>query len=248
MFVSANFLAIQYGVDDEIARFFADREPPADNLYWKDKLLYLRPQPGWLFIPLIVDLFYKCGISKAALLGDEFVTVMEQIGHISALEETGQLSQKQAIETCMELVRSKKTNDTYFNNLAEFMVKDNRSVFDKLATPFKALHRGDIFLFALCVLHFEEELQEKLVSFWFALISTLLLLDDADDMTNDKETGDPNAFIESGLSREGLQQIVNLVRKNLQLIGSINKSMAAKLDQGYTSLYKLPSINKLLNQ
>jgi hypothetical protein len=56
MFVSAGFLGIQYGVDDKIGKFFVDRDPPAENLYWKDKLMYLRVEPGWLFIPLIVEL------------------------------------------------------------------------------------------------------------------------------------------------------------------------------------------------
>lgn len=248
MFVSANFLAIQYGVDDEIARFFADREPPANNLYWKDKLLYLRPQPGWLFIPLIVDLLYKNGIAKSELLGEEFISVMEQVGHISALEETRQLNREEAIAACRALVNNKAKNKTYFKNLVAFMEGQVPNAFAPLATPFKALHRGDIFLFALCVLTFNDDLQVKLVATWFALISTLLLLDDADDMTSDKETGDENAFLESGLTKEGLQQIVDLVRRNLRLIETLNKSMAKKLDQGYTSLYKLPSINKLLNQ
>jgi hypothetical protein len=48
MFVSSNFLAIHYGVNDTIAKFFVDREPPINNLYWKDKLLYLRHE--WLLI------------------------------------------------------------------------------------------------------------------------------------------------------------------------------------------------------
>ena len=36
MFVSADFLIIQYGVHDEIANFFVDREPPENNLYWNN--------------------------------------------------------------------------------------------------------------------------------------------------------------------------------------------------------------------
>ncbi len=56
MFISTGYLGIQYGVDNNIAKFFVDREPPANNLYWKDKYLYLRPSPGYLFIPLIVDI------------------------------------------------------------------------------------------------------------------------------------------------------------------------------------------------
>lgn len=98
MFISADFLGITYGVDDKIARFFADREPPLDNLYWKGKLLYLRPSPGYLFIPLIVDLLFKLGIDRNQLLSNEFVSTMEMTGHISALEETGQITKAEAIK------------------------------------------------------------------------------------------------------------------------------------------------------
>lgn len=248
MFISASFLAIQYGVDDKIARFFADRQPPADNLYWKDKLLYLRPEPGWLFIPLIADLLFKCGIEREQLLSEKFVGLMERIGHISALEETRQITSGEALQSCIDLVKNDHQSPAYFNNLVDFMHNGTNNPFTKLAIPFKALHRGDVFLFALCALNFDETLQEKLVGYWFALISTLLLLDDADDLQEDKKTGDPNAFIESGLTKEGIATIVNMVRDNLKMIALLNKSMAAKIDQGYVSLNKLPHINQLLNQ
>ncbi len=76
MFISADFLAIQYGVDDAIAKFFVDRKPPENNLYWKGKELYLRKEPGWLFIPLIVDLLFRLGIPKQQLLSSKFIELI----------------------------------------------------------------------------------------------------------------------------------------------------------------------------
>lgn len=248
MFISSNFLAIQYGVDDKIAKFFADREPPADNLYWKGKLMYLRPEPGWLFIPLIVDLLFKCGIKREQLLSKKFVELMEQVGHISALEETRQINSNEALQMSIDLVKADHQSLGYFNNLVDFMQGGTNNPFVQLSIPFKALHRGDLFLFSLCALDFDDSLQEKLIEYWFALISTLLLLDDADDLLEDKKTGDPNAFLESGLTKQGIQTIVDLVRKNLKLIALLNRSMSARIDQGYVALYKLPHINQLLNQ
>lgn len=248
MFISAGYLGIQYGVDDKIAKFFSDREPPKDNLYWKDKLMYLRPEPGWLFIPLIVDLLYKCGIDRGQLLSDKFVGLMEDIGHISAQEETHLITHGQAIQACIDLVKNDHTNEQYYLNLVDFIKGGTDNPFTQLATPFKALHRGDYFLFALCALNFEPGLEIKLVQYWFALISTLLLLDDADDLNDDKINGDPNAFIESGLHKEGIESIKQLVSSNLKLIGAINRSMAARLDRSFVSLQSIPYINQLLNQ
>ncbi len=233
MFISSSFLEISYGVDDKIARFFVDREPPADNLYWKEKLMYLRPAPGYLFIPLIVDLLYKLGIDRQQLLSEKFVTTMEQVGHISALEETRQLSKEKAINTCAELVKDICTNKDWANHLADYLHSKKANFFDALSAPFKALQRGDLFLFSICALQFSPQLFEKIAEQWFALISTLLLLDDAEDIKADKKTGDENAFLESGLTAEGYRKIEELVSKSLKTTSKLNPAMALQLKAQY---------------
>ena len=234
MFISSDFLEIYYGVDGKIARFFVDREPPADNLYWHAKLLYLRPAPGYLFIPLIVDLLYKLGIDKQQLLSEEFVVTMEQIGHISALEEIKQIANEEAIKKCSELVKETCRNQDWYNNVSDYLNGKEANFFTGLAVPFKALQRGDLFLFALCALQFPKELYEKIAEQWFALISTLLLLDDAEDIQDDKETGDENAFAESGMTAQGFKKITDWVSKSLQKISALNPAMSHQLRKQYT--------------
>src|SRR4051812_25468824 len=103
MFISTKQLVNSYGIEHDIAEFFVEREPPVDNLYWNEKLLYLRPAPGYLFIPLIIDLLNKLGIKRDFLLSESFVNLMEQVGHISAMEESNQISANEAITKCREL-------------------------------------------------------------------------------------------------------------------------------------------------
>jgi hypothetical protein len=195
MFISTSYLVKNYGIEDKIARFFVDREPPADNLYWCGKLLYLRSSPGYLFIPLIVDLLFKIGIKKEDLLSDKFVILMEDVGHVSALEETNEITEKEAIIKCTELAVN-CSNQTWLRNVLSYFSGNKDNAFDRLTTPFKALHRGDFFLFSLGALQFEEKLFPMVARVWFALISTLLLLDDAEDISSDKDAGERNAFIE----------------------------------------------------
>jgi hypothetical protein len=247
MFVSANFLSINYGVDDTISKFFVDRQPPVDNLYWHGKLMYLRPEIGWLFIPLIVDLLFKSGVSKQQLLSEEFVSLMEKVGHTSAEEELKQISHQQALEKYIAIVGDNYKNETYYNNLIDFMKGGQDNFFAQVSTPFKALHRGDAFLFSLCALDIDESIQQKVAQYWFALISTLLLLDDAEDMEVDKSSGDENAFLETELTKEGIEKIKTLVKDNLQTITNINRIMAIKLDQMFIALTQKPHIQPLLN-
>ena len=245
MFISSAFLEINYGLDSEIAVFFVDREPPKDNLYWKEKLLYLRPAPGYLFIPLIIDLLYKLGIDKKQLLSEQFVTTMEQVGHIGALEETKQITANDAIKKSAGLVKDVCRNSHWYNNLMDYFNNKN-SFFSSLSVPFKALQRGDLFLFSICALSFSIQLQEKIAQQWFALISTLLLLDDAEDIESDKKTGDENAFIESGLNAAGIKKVEELAEKNIEIIKRLNPAMAIQLkSQYYEYVRKLPFFHHL---
>jgi hypothetical protein len=248
MFISTKYLVSKYGVDEAIARFFVDREPPADNLYWHEKLLYLRPAPGYLFIPLIVDLLFKLGIGKEKVLSEAFVGTMESIGHISALEEIKKISAQEAIEQCKELVEKVVVNTEWLNHVNEYFDGDPHGSFRKLVTPLKSLHRGDVFLFSLCTLDFSSSLSDTIAERWFALISALLLLDDAEDIESDKVTGDENAYIESGLNAEGLHRIAELVKQDVEKIASVNPVMATELDRQHATLVEKPHLLKLLNQ
>ncbi len=248
MFVSANFLAINYGVDDAIAKFFTDRQPPANNLYWRDKLMYLRPEVGWLFIPLIVDLLYKSGISKDSLLSEEYVSVMEHIGHISAREEVGEISRAEALSSAIRFVSARAINKSFLAGIVDFMHDSTDNRFHPLSLPYKALHRGDLFLLSLVALPIREDQEWKVLQCWFALIGTLLLLDDADDLELDRANGDENAFLESGLGHDGVNSIKELVKTNLAFIAGLNRPMASTLDKKFVALSKRPNIHDLLNQ
>ncbi len=248
MFVSADYLCVQYGIDDDIAKFFVDRDPPKDNLYWHEKLLYLRPSPGYLFIPLIFDLLYRIGISKQQLLGNDFVQTMEKIGHISALEEVKRITNKEAISQCEQLVTETKKSKYWQKCILAYFNEEPGNLLRKLATPFKALHRGDVFLFALCNIDIKDEQVQQIAEFWFALISTLLLFDDADDLQNDILKGEENAYIESGLNPIGLEHITALVEKNIDKLSKVNRATAHQLKSSFEQTLKLPYISQLINE
>ncbi len=239
MFVSTEYLTFHYGVDEKIARYFVDREPPAGNLYWHEKLLYLRPSAGYIFIPLVVDLLFKSGIAREDLLGDEYITTMEQTGHISALEEVKKISAADAIMQCSDLVKDNCKSKDWYEDVMAYMAGEHNYI-TQLASPFKALHRGDMFLFSLCALHFPKEKEKQIVEQWFALITTLLLHDDAEDVQADLKTGDENAFLEHGFNPSNIAMAEDLVRKNMEIIALLNKTMATTLGNHFNNLVMKP--------
>ncbi len=247
MFISAGFLAINYGVHDKIAQFFADREPPANNLYWHEKLMYLRPSPGYLFIPVMADMFNRIGINRDEILADTYVNLMEAIGHIAAQEETKQITHAQAVEACIDLVKNNHTNQYYYTAVVDYLRGGSNNFIAPLATPFKALHRGDLFLLSACVLNVDDAQAQQVVRYWFALISSFLLMDDADDLEGDRVSGDENAFLESGLDKQGIDRIKELLGKNLATIKEINATLAKTIDAKFVTMANLPHIAVYLN-
>lgn len=247
MFLSANALVVQYGIDERIAKFFVDREPPKDNLYWKGKLLYLRPQPGYIFLPLITDLYFRSGISLDQLLNDDYVGLLEQIGHYSAQQEFHIISEQQAIEISAALVDGHPAAEPLLGELKAYFAAQDGNPISAIATPFRALHRGDLFLFSLCALEADAAKKIELVRTWFALISTLLLLDDAEDYNNDRDAGDENAFVESGSNREGFDRIKQLLAANLDHLAAINRTMANALHLKFGAMADKPGIKEYLN-
>ncbi len=145
------------------------------------------------------------------------------------------------------MVKTSGENNAFYAHLLEYMHGVSDNLFQKSATPFKALHRGDAFLFSLCALSFNEELELPIVKLWFALITTLLLLDDAEDIEIDKINNDENAFIESGLSKQGLQEITLMIANNLQLLRQYNRPLSIKLERSFQTILSKPIIQNILN-
>ncbi len=247
MFISTDFLATKYGVHDTIANFFVEREPPENNLYWKDKLLYLRPEPGFLFIPIMVDALNKLGIAREVLLSDKYINLVEQIGHIAALEETAQINYEQAIEQCIALTKQDAKNKNFYASLTDYMQGGTNHFFQLLLLPFSALHRGDIFLFSVTILDFDDEKAKEIVKYWFAIIGSFLMLDDANDLESDKKTGELNSFLQSGLDKDGIEQIKNLLGDMLATLKTFNKPLARAIDNQFVKMAELPHIQQYLN-
>lgn len=246
MFLTATSLVNRYGIDEEIAKFFVDREPPKDNLYWKDKQLYLRPQPGYIFLPLITDLLYRLGVAKQELLAEKFIGVLETIGHYAAMLEFGKIDLRETVSGCAAAALDKGAEPSLLGMVEAYFNGDNNKI-AALCIPFKALHRGDVFLFAITLLRVSETTFLQLVKAWFALISTLLLVDDAKDIENDRQQNEENAFLQAGEMDNGFITLKEMLSGNLHYLSSINSTMANGLHTLVAGLSNEPFIQKILN-
>jgi hypothetical protein len=230
MFLSKEDLKLGYGVDLEIGKFLVDRKVPVGNLYWKKRLLYLLPMPGYIFIPLFTDIEFRLGLPKSELLSEEHFQLVESILHSAATLEFTSMSFEEHIRECVELTRPVCRNPAFLQDLIYYFGSEKEKASIALGTPFKALNRADAYLFSLCYFPFNDETKKKLIDAWYALISYYLIIDDLEDIRSDFEKNEENAILESALQEESVQKIKDLMARSFEIMSGVNPVLANRIE------------------
>ena len=230
MFTSKDDLKLGYGVDMEIGKFLIDRKVPAGNLYWNNRLLYIVPMPGYLFIPQYMDIQYRLGLSKAELLSEQHLQLMEAILHSAARLESKEIDFEAHIAECVALAEPVCKNPSLLQDLIYYFSGEKEKSGVALGTPYGSLNRADAYLFSLCCFEFDSALKKKLVDAWYALIVFYLIIDDLQDIQSDFEQQEENAVLEAGLNEEGAKSLEVLIHQSYQVMNTVNPVMANRID------------------
>jgi hypothetical protein len=230
MFVSSDDLKLGYGVDLEIAKFFVDRKVPSNNLYWRKRLLYIGPMPGFIFIPSYTDIEYRLGLDKTQLLSEGHITFMERILHSAARLEFHEINYEQHIEECIVLAKNHCSNLSLLEDLVYYFTGEGKKASIPLGYPFKSLKRADAYLFSLCYFSFGQDLKEKLTESWNALMTYYLIMDDLEDIKADFVNQDENSLIEAGLNEKGADTIRGMIDRSYEVMSKINPVLANRID------------------
>lgn len=225
MFLSKHHLTGNFGVAPEIAAFYVDKKVPEGNLYWKGKLLYLRHNPGYLFIPLFCDVLYRIGVPLEQLISDPFVALFEDVLHSAAREEFGETDEKAHLTYCYEKAKGHGDNSQWLELMEGHFVQQNAALPHQ--PDAMALRRADAFLFALNALTIPEGKEELVCKYWFALISFFLLMDDIDDYAKDKRNNDQNTLLEWGDDSEAVDKVNRLLEEDIHVLNEINPKLSA---------------------
>ena len=226
MVITSRKLQDQLGVDNKIADYFANERPvPANNLFWKNKRIYISGGFGFLTIPLAFDLIHKLGVPLDLLLKEEHVSLMEQGFDQLKRYENGEISGEQFLTNCMLIwrpsIKQKKLADDLYN-----MLSGKAPVYFKFETAHKALIRSDAFLFTIVDLELTDEWIKDFLPYWYSLARPILLLDDFKDLPEDRQNKDENTIIELGNNAAGINAAYEMGVKDLEKLGTINPQLA----------------------
>lgn len=214
-------LAKDFGIDYDIATFFADRPPPANNYFWKGKYVYLSHGMGYVIIPLFFDLQYKLGLEKSILLDEKHIQLMEAGFDIMAKYESKQISYKEYIDVCETLYKPTAENEIFYSDLL-LHLNNETPIHYTLGTPIKALNRADQFLFTLCDMAIDAPLLQRIVTTWTCINANALIMDDITDISIDEKNGEENSIIELGNDDAAMETVQAMFDYNKKLIESIN--------------------------
>lgn len=225
MFLSKQHLSQNFGIDPEIAAFFVDRPVPKDNMYWKDKLLYMRHKPGYLFIPLFIDILRRMGVPKEQLLGNTFVDGFEKILDGAAREEFGLLEEAAHVFGSYQYLDSVAGVDREWMELMKnhFILNTHRFPYQPTAN---ALCRADSFLLSIALLPLAAVDRDSIFRLWYALVGFFLLLDDIEDFEKDSDAGDENALIQWGGGEKATVEAEKHIEDSIAVLDTVNQLMA----------------------
>lgn len=244
MFTSKDDLKLSYGIDMEIGKFFVDRKIPSDNLYWKDRYLYINPMPGYLFIPAYVDLQFRLGLSKEELLSEAHAQFIEQIMHSVARQEFNKLTLAEHVAECIAITKPVCKNQGFLRELERYFFGENLQNGISFGTSLRALNRVDTYLFTLCFFNFDDGKKKQLIDAWHALMSFYLIMDDLDDIKADLEEKEDNAIVEAGLSDNGAVIIEGFMKQSYTVMNEINPVFANRMDYSW----QLIDVKKIIDQ
>lgn len=244
MFASKDDLKLSYGIDMEIGKFFVDRKVPENNLYWKNRLLYINPMPGYLFIPLYTDLELRLGIPISQLLNEEHISFMERIMHSIAKQEFESLPLEQHVEECVEITRPVCRNEKLLKQLQRYFGGEREIDGISFGTPYKALNRVDTYMFTLCFFEFDDNIKKKLIDAWHALMGFYLITDDLDDIKDDILQNEDNTIVEAGLSDAGAKAVEEIMQQTYLTMNAINPVFANRMDYSWQQI----NVKKIIDE
>jgi hypothetical protein len=226
MVITSRILQDKLGINPVVADYFANHRPvPANNLFWKDKRIYLSVGFGFLTIPFAFDLMHKKGLSLEVLLEDQHVSLMEEGFDRLKKYESQLISFDEFIQSCVLLLEGNIRQINLSRELFGLFSGQAPSFFS-FETKHKALARSDFFLFTLADVAVADEWVESFLPYWYALARPILLLDDFRDLAEDRISGEENTIIEMGDDKAAVEQAYALGKSDLAKLAEVNPLLA----------------------
>jgi hypothetical protein len=187
------------------------------------------------------------GVDKKLILDERYVQLMEDVLGSAARYEFEQISFKEHINNCRELMKNKIKNEHLYNDLVHYFKSENLEPYKNLGTFSKALNRGDSLLFILCFLDLPHDITDSIIEKWYALVPSFLLMDDIMDLKLDKEQKQENSIDDFGKGNAGVESAIDFLRSKFAQLKSANVKLGAFFENSLEKKLHTPYLQSILN-
>ena len=220
-----HYLEFELGIQPVVIHFLHDRPIPKNNEYWKGRTSFLSKSPGYLFIPILFDLFLKSGIDKSVILSELHIHLIEEILHLAARQEREQLTYPQLHEKCRAVVQREGIAPDEILKADQALV---HRPFMRIPVKFQSLQRANSYLYSAVLFPNDYDMIFQL---WESLMPFFLFLDDLTDIKEDLANQSENCLLDSPGGQDNFFILHPLMAELLKKIEPINSKLYHQLDR-----------------
>lgn len=219
-----HYLKNDLGIHNNTIEFLCSRQVPKNNEYWMGRKDFISRSPGYLFIPILLDLFLKSNLG-ATVLSELHLLLIEEILDSAARQESGRITYANHHQECKGILHS-------IGISAEEIIKIEQSLVNRPFTLFpdnyKSLRRANSYLYSAILFPNEYDL---IFSFWESIMPLFLFLDDLTDLPQDSASHSENCLLDSPDLENNFFTLNPLIAESIKPVENINGVLYKELNR-----------------
>ena len=219
-----HYLETDLGIHRKVIELLCNRDVPKNNGYWKGRNSFISQSPGYLFIPIFLDLLLKSNLDEAVLSASHLILI-EEILHSAARQESGIITYLQHHQECKEILEKIGIASHEIQKIEHALV--NRS-FKLFPDKYKSLRRANSYLYTAALFPDNYEL---IFHIWESLMPLFLFLDDLEDLPEDLATQSENCLLDSPDLENNFFTLHPLIAESIKQVEPINNILYKELNR-----------------
>lgn len=219
-----HYLETDLGIQKNVIEFLCNRQVPRNNEYWKGRKDFISRSPGYLFIPILLDLFLKSNLG-VAVLSELHLLLIEEILHSAARQESGSITYVNHHQECKGILHSIGISTEEIIKIEQSLVKRPFTLFPD---NYKSLRRANSYLYSAVLFPKDYDL---IFSYWESIMPLFLFLDDLTDIPEDLATNSENSLLDSPNLENNFFTLHPLIAESIKPVEKINGTLYKELNR-----------------
>jgi hypothetical protein len=224
MLTLERYLETDLGIHKNVVEFLCNRQAPLNNEYWRGRKNFISQSPGYLFIPILLDLFLKDNLG-VAVLSELHLLLIEEILHSAARQESGNITYLNHQQECKGILHSIGIPAQEITKIEQVLV--NRP-FTLFPGKYKSLGRANSYLYSAVL--FPND-YDRVFTYWESIMPLFLFLDDLTDLPEDLATQSENCLLDSTDIENNFFILHPLIAESIKPLEKINGVLYKELNR-----------------